>query len=119
MRLNWSLHVNDIRSGSIACHHALVMDHIHIVHVDLNTALDVVSSRGLLVVAGLAYQFTKHLVADEVLRPSYLIIVLFSLLRLRSIVTCVIGRPLVVVSFWHELVSVEVGFVVFTLVGHW
>ena len=38
--LNRRFHVDDIWSGPIACH-AVRLDHIHIVHVDLNSALNI------------------------------------------------------------------------------
>ena len=81
------------------------MDHVHIVHVDLDVPLDVFVAWDVVIITVVANQLSKHLITDEICS-----VVLLSLLLLNShiryfqhILVESFGGPRIEVTFRHEL----------------
>ena len=103
-------HVDQVRGRSLARHHAIRMDHVHIVHVDLDMSFDVFGARDVVVVTVVANQLSKHLIADKICGVALLpLLFLVSHVRyFQHILVESFGGPRIEVTFRHELLQLAV-----------
>ena len=86
------------------------MDHVHIVHVDLDMSFDVFRARDVVVVTVVANQLSKYLIADEICSV-VLLLLLFLVSHIRYFQHILVESfdwPRIKVTFRHELLQLTV-----------